>query len=804
MVAYTYSYASVRARKARWERHWGHKLAWVEAGAMGLLSVASLYALHYHHAGGYSLLGAALIAAMLFIWHKEDLAVLPVVPRALNTDSIQLDLVLESKLLAQLPSTLSIQSLWLAAVGQWEGRFLVQHLGIPYGTVADALKQQQPSVDAVVQYAIELARSLGVNEVDSGVVVAATLVQCPGLLPLLQRLKLKPADVISVADWQQRVKKTLTKDSRSSYFGGIGRDWASGYTPLLNRFAVNISKQVEHGYYRHAPSVHATAIQQLAVQLNENTATALVGGVGSGRTSIIYSLAERMLEARNVGGLKYYQVMSLNASVLISAGGQIENVVMQLLAEAVHARNIIIFLDEAQLFFNSGPGSVNLSQILLPILQQGTVKIVCTMTDHDWQNLVAREPALSGVLHRIMITEPPVDQTVKVLQDASIGIENKANAIVMQSAVNEAVRLASRYLPEMAFPGKAIAVMESASHYAEEGFITADSVQRAIEATTGAKVVAASQPERQQLLELEDQIHQRMINQTRAVKVVADALRRSRAGVASPARPVGSFLFLGPTGVGKTELAKALAAIYYGGESAMVRLDMSEYQQQSDLSRLLAPSTEKQAGVTLASGVRQRPSTLVLLDEIEKAHPDILNILLQILDEGRLTDSDGREVSFKDAIVIATSNAAADEIRARITKGEKLEAFESKIVDQLIGSHVFRPELLNRFDEIVLFRPLTKPELRQVVGLMLTDVNATLQEQQVSVTLTAAAADWLVAQGYDPMFGARPLRRMVQRTVENVVADRLLAGSITAGQAVTLDTSDLQPPVAAPTSAPSA
>ncbi len=189
--------------------------------------------------------------------------------------------------------------------------------------------------------------------------------------------------------------------------------------------------------------------------------------------------------------------------------------------------------------------------------------------------------------------------------------------------------------------------------------------------------------------------------------------------------------------------------------------------------------------------MRQNPSSVVLLDEIEKAHPDILNLLLQVLDEGRLTDSDGREVSFRDAIIIATSNAAADDIRMRIEEGRKLEEFEGEITEQLIESHQFKPELLNRFDEIVVFRPLTQPELRQVVDLMLREVNTNLANQNVQVALTPAAADWLAQNGYDPKLGARPLRRLVQRSVENVVAERLLAGKVSAGETVTLDTPDL-------------
>jgi ATP-dependent Clp protease ATP-binding subunit ClpC len=794
MVTISYHHRAWPARNARWSQRYGRIATIIEVSLGVILVAASLYQLHAHHASGWSLLGLSLLVGITYIWHHGQISRSVVVVGALNKDSIQLEKVTERNLLARLAPDMTVDQLWRAAATQWEGGFILQRLGMPLAVVADLLGQQAPSSEVVWQKAVDLGRQLNVPEIDSGVVISAIILATPQLAPALAHLKLTPEDVLSVLEWQQRSKALLASSRKPEYFGGIGRDWANGYTPLLSRFASNLSQEIERGYHRHIPTIHEDAINRLADQLDQNRAAVLVGGVGSGRTSIVYALAERMLTGQ-LRSLQYYQVMELNASVLLSSGGRIEDVVMQLLNEAVHASNIILFLDEAQLFFGDGPGAVDLSQILLPILQRNVVKLVFALSDHDWQALVARQPALAASLQRIVISEPHPDETVRIVQDAAIGIEHKAKAIVMQTAVSEAIRLAGRYLPETAFPGKAITVLDGASHYAQGGLITATSVQQAIESTTGAKVVAASQPERQQLLDLESQIHQRMINQTRAVKVVADALRRSRAGVSNPKRPIGSFLFLGPTGVGKTELAKALAAIYFGGSQSMVRLDMSEYQQQSDLSRLLSPSSGAQAGATLASGVRQRPSSVVLLDEIEKAHPDVLNLLLQLLDEGQLTDTDGRQVSFKDTIVIATSNAAADEIRSRIAKGEQLENFEAAITGELISSHVFRPELLNRFDDIVLFRPLTKAELHQVVGLMLNDVNATLQTQRVRVALTPAATDWLVEQGYDPALGARPLRRTVQRTVENIVAQRLLAGNLVAGQAVTLD----QPDLAAPT-----
>jgi ATP-dependent Clp protease ATP-binding subunit ClpA len=376
-----------------------------------------------------------------------------------------------------------------------------------------------------------------------------------------------------------------------------------------------------------------------------------------------------------------------------------------------------------------------------------------------------------------------------ILEDSAINIEHQHKIVITYEAIREAYRLSGRYDTENAYPGKAINLIEQALSHADHSVVTAESVQKAIEQTRGVKAASAAPIEADQLLHLEDLIHQRMINQTRAVKVVAAALRRSRAGVANPNRPIGSFLFLGPTGVGKTELAKSIAATYFHDEANMIRLDMSEYQQPDDVQRLLSNGQTENDSLIMA--VRRQPFSVVLLDEIEKAHPNILNLLLQMLDEGSLTDSAGRPASFRDCVIICTSNAGADTIRQRIEKGEELENFEKEFTDQLINSGQFRPELLNRFDEIVLFRPLKPEELAQVVKLMVKGINKTLSAQNISIDLTDAAIFKIVEVGNDPRLGARPMRRALQRAVEDGIANRILTGQAQAGDHITLDVQDL-------------
>ena len=382
-----------------------------------------------------------------------------------------------------------------------------------------------------------------------------------------------------------------------------------------------------------------------------------------------------------------------------------------------------------------------------------------------------------------MVTPTDESDTMKVLEDHIPSVEYKRKVTYMYQALKEAYSLSQRYIYDLAMPGQAVRLMEQAAEYADNGLVTSRSVQLAVERATGIKAGTADDAaEKETLLNLEELLHQRMIGQERAIQVVSDALRRARSGVRNQGRPVGTFLFLGPTGVGKTELAKSLAEVYFGGEDTMIRLDMNEFVSADDVQRLIADGADDPGSLT--AQVMKRPFSVVLLDEIEKAHSSVLTTLLQLLDEGVLRDVRGREISFRDCVVIATSNAGADRIQEYITRGYELAQFEEEFINELIGSHVFHPEFLNRFDEMVVFGPLSKDQLLKVVDLMLVGVNKNLAQQKITVSVADAAKEYLVEAGYDPRLGARPMRRVVQRAVENTVAKLLLSNEATPGSTI--------------------
>jgi ATP-dependent Clp protease ATP-binding subunit ClpC len=720
---------------------------------------------------------------MVVIWYYQDLKkLLP------NTPAKRLDDILSAKVLSKLHKKITPRIAWDAALSEWSGQFVCIRLLLDPNAIRNGLTDNEVDMTVVWQQAMVILQHNQEQLLDGGVLATALIATSAPAHKYITEKNLKIEDVLEVHGWVARLQNYLNQPRPN--FGGIGRDWASGYIPTLEKYSLNISNIVEtSGSYAHFLS-NADVLTHIINNLNQGSAVSLIGLPGTGKTSLIYGLAERLLEGKE-NKLKHYQIVSLNASsILSSSGGQLEKLMLMLFGEAMHAGNIILFLDEAQLFFSSGVGAFNMSQLLLPVLQNHRIKIIAAFSPNTWQKLRVSNESLAANFATVIIPEPPAADTLKVMEDRALQLERRDHVTITYEAIREAYRLSGQYMQELAYPGKAINLLEQSMPYVENGLLLATSIQTAIEKMRGIKVSAASAPEVDVLLNLEDKIHSRMINQVRAVNVVSAALRRSRAGVSNPKRPVGSFLFLGPTGVGKTELARSLAATYFRDENQMIRLDMSEYQRPDDVARLL--STGENSNHSLLMSIREMPFSVVLLDEIEKANPQILNLLLQILDEGQLTDSSGRPASFRNAIIIATSNAGSSEIAQRVSGGGTLDDFERPLIDKLIQEEMFRAELINRFDEVVLFRPLNEAEIGQVATLMLAEVNKTLSNQNVAVTLTAEAMQLIVHAGYDPQFGARPMRRVMQKTVEDAIAVKILKGEAKAGTNITLDVADLQ------------
>jgi ATP-dependent Clp protease ATP-binding subunit ClpC len=503
-------------------------------------------------------------------------------------------------------------------------------------------------------------------------------------------------------------------------------------------------------------------------------------------------------------------------------------------------------------------GSMDAGNMLKPALARGELHMIGATTLDEYRNNIEKDPALERRFQPVLVSEPTVEETIEILTGLKDRYEAFHRVRITEEAIIAAAELSDRYIRDRFLPDKAIDLIDQAgarvrlrskakpedTRVAEEELrrigrerdqaisaedykradelkaqidehraqqqrarqdgrkeararapeVTAEDIAEIVSRRTGIPVSQLTQEERDRLLKLEERLHERVVGQDEAVEAVAEAVRRARAGLADPNRPDGSFLFLGPTGVGKTELARTLADALFGSEDVMVRLDMSEYQERHTVSRLVgAPPGyvgHEEAG-QLTEAVRRKPYAVLLFDEIEKAHADVFNILLQILDDGRLTDSQGRTVDFKNTVVIMTSNLGADRIQAFARK--ESGSFD-ELKEELMGvlRHSFRPEFINRIDEIIIFQALTKEQLVQITSLMLDRVARRLRAQHIEVEFSDAAIEHLSEIGFDPEFGARPLRRAIQRELENELSRLLLGGSIEPGDRVRVDYDDVQ------------
>jgi ATP-dependent Clp protease ATP-binding subunit ClpE len=558
----------------------------------------------------------------------------------------------------------------------------------------------------------------------------------------------------------------------------------------------------------------------------------LIGEPGVGKTAIAEGLALKIAEGQVPEKLLNKEVYLLDvASLVANTGirGQFEERMKRLIAELQRRKNVILFIDEIHLLVGAGSaeGSMDAGNILKPALARGELQVVGATTLKEYRQ-IEKDAALERRFQPVIVHEPTVEEAITILKGIQPKYEQFHHVKYTDEAIEACVKLSHRYIQDRFLPDKAIDLLDEAGSKAnlrlgptdekqiqerlaqiakekakavkEENFelaaklrseelklekqlqngvnqerpvVDVADIQRIIEEKTGIPVGKLQADEKEKMKHLEENLAKKVIGQEEAVKKVAKAIRRSRAGLKAKHRPIGSFLFVGPTGVGKTELAKTLAEELFGSKDAMIRLDMSEYMEKHSVSKLIGSPPgyvgHEEAG-QLTEKVRRNPYSIILLDEIEKAHPDVQHIFLQILEDGRLTDSQGRTVSFKDTVIIATSNAGVTD--KKITVGFEKQQTQTSILDSL--NAYFKPEFLNRFDAIIEFKSLKKEHMLQIVDLMLDEVKAAMREQHIDLDVSQAAKEKLAELGYHPAFGARPLRRVIQEHVEDKIADVLL------------------------------
>lgn len=724
-----------------------------------------------------------VVTFMLHEWYRHDLLAQRTIQSTLPEDR------LKSDILALMPNAVENADQLIEVLKKsadfW---FIANRLDLP-ASVASGIRLGSQWWD----YALSISDD-GV-EITAADCLVAVLITSPDKQDVLRHLQCSEQDILDVLAWFKYVQHLLTIVGARKHAGGIARDWSAGYTPLLDSFATNLSQLISRGgIAQREISGHTNVISQMRSIFSSNGKAniALVGEVGVGKATCVQAFAESLLFENSTAPIAYNQVYQVDSIALATKipSNQLDYTIQRLAAESYHAKNIVLYFDNAGSFFGYQGSTIDATSSILPILENSGVRMIFSFTQNEWQYIQKNKPQLAAILNYQVVTPTDEHDTIRILENQVLFTENQYKSLFTYASLKEVYRLANRYGPEIAMPGRAISVLEDVAHTMQGSYISAQDVQTTIEQTTGIKIATASGDEKSILLSLEDMLRQRVVGQDEAVRQIVNALKRSRTGVGNPNRPIGTFLFLGPTGVGKTELSKALADTYFGGQSGFVRVDMNEYITQDSIHKLLAGTSE--GGTTFLETIKKQPFSVVLLDELEKAHPDIVNSLLQLLDEGEIKDNDNRTVSFKDTIIIATSNAGAAEIRAQIQSGTTLEVLSRSLADTLISNGVFKPEFINRFDDVIVFSPLTKEHLSQIITIQMGAINETLKNQGISVSLTDDAVAWLMSQGYDERLGARPLRRMMQKTIETAVSNIMLQQQVAHGTTITLDAAALQ------------
>jgi len=642
-------------------------------------------------------------------------------------------------------------------------------------------------------------------------------------------------------------------------------------TPALDEFGRDLIKLARED--KLDPVIGRSTEIQRVIQIlsrRKKNNPCIIGEAGVGKTAIVEGLAQKITNKDVPEILKEKRIICLDLALIVAGTkyrGEFEKRLKKIVKEVQESNDVILFIDEIHTLVGAGAaeGAIDASNILKPALARGELQVIGATTADEYRKYIEKDTALERRFQPIHISEPSIEETVKILQGLKDKYEAHHKIKITDRALEAAAHLSARYVSGRFLPDKAIDLVdEAASRIKLQNTIsppdmkeveielskirkekestvklqefekaakirdkekklevelqkmkekwearkrinkigvTEEDIAKIVSSWTGIPIFSIKEEEAQKLLRMEEELHKRIIGQDEAIISISKAIRRARAGMKSPKRPIGSFIFLGPTGVGKTELARTLTEFLFGDENALISLDMSEYMEKFAVSRLVgAPPgyVGYEEGGQLTEKVRRKPYSVILLDEIEKAHPDVFNILLQIFEDGRLTDSQGRVVDFKNTVIIMTSNVGATLIKKGATLGfrgtnEREEISYKDIKNRVMGelNKTFRPEFLNRIDEIIVFKSLTKKEIAKIANLIINkEVKQLLEEQNINLETTKEVKELLSKEGYDSNFGARPLRRTIERLIENPISEKLLAGKFKEGDCILIKAKD--------------
>ncbi len=626
----------------------------------------------------------------------------------------------------------------------------------------------------------------------------------PPIQKTLDLFNILPGDVAEAIIFGRYTRFLSGIKTLPSFLGGLvyesriirkrvmNRAWTSRPTPFLDQYGSDLTERVRSekiGFLIGHSKEYEEILRVISRPGKPNAL--LVGDPGSGKSTIVAHLAFQMVKDNVPKVLFDKRLISLNISKLVSGATQeqMTDRMQRIVQDILNAGNIVLFIPNIHdLFRTTNTQAINVMDLLLPIIESQNIPVIGDTYPKEFKSYIAPRTDFLDQFDVVQINEISEEEAMRFLVYRSIFLEHDFKVFITFKAIRKSVELAHRYFRNKLLPGSASDLLKEAIVQAErlkEKILTQDFVIDVAEKQSKIPIQGASGLEAEQLLNLEETIHEKLVNQKTAVRDVAQALREYRSGLSRQGGPIATFLFVGPTGVGKTELAKILAKIQFGSKDSMQRFDMSEYQDKQSIFRLIGTPDGTKSG-TLTDGVMQEPYSLVLLDEFEKAHPDVLNIFLQVFDDGRLSDSLGRTVSFENTIIIATSNAHSQFIKEEVEAGKTIEEVGEQLKKKL--TDYFKPELINRFSDIVVFRNLSREEIEQITGLLVKEVSELLREVHgITLQVERGAIQKIAELGYSPVFGARPLRQVISEKIRGVLAEKILKKEIARGNTVSLD-----------------